>query len=270
MEELSALIAVLFVIGLITLFGHGIWVLLAMIYRALIGESEQPSILSDDNSATRTSHGARCAECGAILRPDDSFCSVCGRGRFGARPMADLAMTERQLDKFLNQGRLDAETHKLVMALVEEERARLIGPVRREREPEPHAPPPAPVEPATQPPPPPVLVETPVPAASEIAAALADSKDVPAVAAETPRQPRRSFTEMLETFMEESSIRWGELVGGLLIIGCSIALVVRIWSEIVARPSLQFSVFIGVLRRFSGLVSTARIVGNCPRRAGAR
>src|SRR5262249_56096124 len=72
------------------------------------------------------------------------------------------------------------------------------------------------------------------------------SDDVPITVAEIPRQPRRSFTEMLGTFMEERSVRWGELVGGLLIIGCSIALVVSLWSEIAARPFLKFSVFIDV------------------------
>ncbi|HEY8461923.1 MAG TPA: hypothetical protein VIM99_16150, partial [Blastocatellia bacterium] len=53
--------------------------------------------------------------------------------------------------------------------------------------------------------------------------------------------------------MEESSIRWGELVGGLLIIGCSIALVVSLWSEIASKPFLKFSVFIGVTTAFFGL-----------------
>src|SRR5262249_44274376 len=53
--------------------------------------------------------------------------------------------------------------------------------------------------------------------------------------------PRRSFGEMLTAFMEERSIRWGELIGGLLIIGCSIALVVSLWSEIASRPLLKFS-----------------------------
>ncbi|MGH9935498.1 MAG: hypothetical protein ACREAM_04575, partial [Blastocatellia bacterium] len=120
------------------------------------------------------------------------------------------------------------------------------------------APPPAPVKPASQKSPP-AFTEQNVSAVeknvvrgalSEVAAA---SKDIPMVAAETPRQPRRSFTEMLETFMEESSIRWGELVGGLLIIGCSMALVVSLWSEIAARPFLKFSVFIGVTTALFGL-----------------
>ena len=39
-----------------------------------------------------------------------------------------------------------------------------------------------------------------------------------------PRPPRKSFSEMLNAFMEESNIRWGEIIGGLLIIGCSTAL----------------------------------------------
>src|SRR5262249_31478497 len=42
-------------------------------------------------------------------------------------------------------------------------------------------------------------------------------------------------------------------VGGLLIIGCSIALVVSLWSEIAARPFLKFSVFIGVTTALFGL-----------------
>ena len=81
----------------------------------------------------------------------------------------------------------------------------------------------------------------------------AASDDLPMTVDEIPRQPRRSFTEMLGTFMEESSVRWGELVGGLLIIGCSIALVVSLWSEIAARPFLKFSVFIGVTTALFGL-----------------
>src|SRR5262249_31200482 len=45
----------------------------------------------------------------------------------------------------------------------------------------------------------------------------------------------------------------GELIGGLLIIGGSVALVVNFWSEIAARPFLQFSVFIGVTSALFGL-----------------
>jgi hypothetical protein len=43
--------------------------------------------------------------------------------------------------------------------------------------------------------------------------------------------------------MEESNIRWGEIVGGLLIIGCSTALVVSLWAQISQIPVLKFLIF---------------------------
>src|SRR5262245_23477232 len=268
MEEI--LIA-LFVIGFITLIGHGIWVLLAMILRAIFSEPKAERAAVDEGSDARTKRKTRCAECGADLLDGDIFCPLCGRDRSSARPMADLAITARQLDKFLRQGRLDAEIHKLIIGLVEEERTRLVAPARSDataprREAEPPAAPPKPVEPAIQQSPP-VLIEqnvfvvendidierTPRNLGEIAAASPAVSKDVPITDAEIPRLPRRSFTEMLETFMEESSVRWGELVGGLLIIGCSIALVVSLWSKIAASTFLKFSVFIGVTTALFGL-----------------
>jgi hypothetical protein len=48
----------------------------------------------------------------------------------------------------------------------------------------------------------------------------------------------RSFSEVLNSFMEESNIRWGEIIGGLLIIGCSTALVVSLWAQISQIPVL--------------------------------
>src|SRR5262245_45487483 len=117
-------ILLLFVIGLITVIGHGIWVLLAKIFRAISGEPEPQSIvdkddIDNDRGAGRAPREGHCAECGAVLIAADSFCSVCGRARFSAGPMADLAMTARQLDKFLKQGQLDAETHNRVMQVIE-------------------------------------------------------------------------------------------------------------------------------------------------------
>jgi hypothetical protein len=252
----------LFALGLITVIGHALWVLLAMIFRAIFGADEQPVLQN------QPVFDARCAECGAGLRLGDDFCSGCGRWQgtqSKAGPVVELALVARLLDRLLNQGKLDSETHRRVMQAVEEERQRLTAPFRQ-----PAAPPPA-----TQP--------VPVEARDEVEPALAQvapaaieqhafavereksdqrvvEPDIPieparpiAAAPEQPAQPRRSFTEMLETFMEESSIRWGELIGGLLIIGCSIALVVSLWSEIASRPLLKFSVFVGVTTALFGL-----------------
>ena len=53
--------------------------------------------------------------------------------------------------------------------------------------------------------------------------------------------------------MEEKNIRWGELVGGLLIVGCSIALVISFWSQIASQPLLKFVLFNGVTAALFGV-----------------
>jgi hypothetical protein len=61
-------------------------------------------------------------------------------------------------------------------------------------------------------------------------------KPVPAA----PAPPRRSWGEMLAGFMEERNILWGELVGGLLIVGCSIALVISLRKTLEDVPYFPF------------------------------
>ncbi|MCY3007999.1 MAG: hypothetical protein NTV29_18745, partial [Planctomycetota bacterium] len=60
------------------------------------------------------------------------------------------------------------------------------------------------------------------------------------------KQPSKTWTELLSTFMEESNIRWGEIIGGLLIVCCSTALVISFWEHIATRTWLKFSVFTGI------------------------
>jgi hypothetical protein len=54
------------------------------------------------------------------------------------------------------------------------------------------------------------------------------------------------ISKLLSAFLEEKNIRWGELIGGLLIICCSIALVISFWAQINERPLFKFSLFNGV------------------------
>ncbi|MFV2065677.1 MAG: hypothetical protein ACC645_01765, partial [Pirellulales bacterium] len=61
-----------------------------------------------------------------------------------------------------------------------------------------------------------------------------------------PRPPRRSLAEVLAAFMEEKNIRWGELVGGMLIVGGSIALVVSLREQLQSIPYFRFFIFSGV------------------------
>ena len=51
---------------------------------------------------------------------------------------------------------------------------------------------------------------------------------------------------LFSRFLEASNIRWGEVVGGLLIVGCSLALVISFWSSIAEQPLLKFGLFNGV------------------------
>ncbi len=57
-----------------------------------------------------------------------------------------------------------------------------------------------------------------------------------------PAPPRR-LASVLSAFMEERNILWGELVGGLLIVGCSIALVLTLWHSLEALPYFPFLLF---------------------------
>jgi hypothetical protein len=70
----------------------------------------------------------------------------------------------------------------------------------------------------------------------------------------TPPPPSsRPFSEVLNSFMEQSNIRWGEIIGGLLIIGCSTALVVSLWAQISEIPVLKFLIFTTVTAVLFGI-----------------
>ena len=58
---------------------------------------------------------------------------------------------------------------------------------------------------------------------------------------------------MLAGFMEERNIRWGELIGGLLIVGPAIALVISFWEQLAANPYLQLSTFVATCSSVFGV-----------------
>jgi hypothetical protein len=227
---------------IITLIGHGIWVAVRAFIRLLLRDSNDEKT---DDGVTR------------LFEP------VAG-------PLNDLAATERQLVRFYRDGKINDETYELLMARIRAERDRVLG------RPTPAPPKPAPVPRPTPPPPAPVQPPPSVVTASVVATdeeiiikpvptfiAPEEPASVPvAPVVRRPVQPppppppprkRRPFSEVLNSFMEESNIRWGEIIGGLLIIGCSTALVVSLWAQISEIPVLKFLIFTTVTAILFGI-----------------
>jgi hypothetical protein len=227
----------------------------------------------------------RCQNCNFQLSADAASCGHCGWHKpvgIVVELLKDLASTERQIQRFHRAGTLDDATYEKLKAQIDQERLNLgsrgggvpaavlsvvdpsLDPTRTQllsvTRPgaEESLPPPTPPSQSTgsfvsahdqivsDGPPsfrPPYEAETPP-------AVEFSEPPQPVV---PPRPPRRTFAEMLTAFMEESNIRWGEIVGGLLIIGCSTALVVSLWSQISQIPVLKFLIFTTVTAVLFGI-----------------
>jgi hypothetical protein len=57
---------------------------------------------------------------------------------------------------------------------------------------------------------------------------------------------------VLAAFMEERNILWGELAGGMLIVGCSIALVITLWRSLEQLPYFPFLIFASITAALFG------------------
>ncbi|HSK62593.1 MAG TPA: hypothetical protein VK893_02090, partial [Pyrinomonadaceae bacterium] len=210
MEIMFVLFVLFLLLAFVVVAGHVTWVGIAMLVRWIFGLDEDPSpppsaahIITEPRTAPHT------------------------------KPRDDLAAFERQLVQFYMDGKVTDEVYELLLARVRAERtphttdirddtdvvvekeevvesvSSVVENAREEPPPRPEPPPPPRPEPRFEPPPP----------------------------------PRRPFSEVLNSFMEQSNIRWGEIIGGLLIIGCSTALVVSLWAQISQIPVLKFLIF---------------------------
>lgn len=277
MDALAVLLFLAFLLLVITLVGHGIWVLLRAIFRF---------VFRDPPAQTANQDVPHCSNCQAEIAVNTTFCARCGaRQRIGVvtELLKDLAATERQLERFHRSGSVETETYQTLKAQIDLERTRLnnrqagTAPPPQAHTPAPSAPiPPEPVDvPSldTGPAKPRSVVPdagddaeestaTPPPF-SEPTWRQPDSQIPPRESAwqsapppeppPPPAEPRRRFSEMLTAFMEQSNIRWGEIIGGLLIIGCSTALVVSLWAQISAIPVLKFLIFTTVTAALFGV-----------------
>src|ERR1044072_3303203 len=210
MELIIALFFLVFFLAIMTVVGHVIWLIIAAVLRWISkGDKEPPP---------PPSRRSRIFDAPPVFESRD-----------------DLAAFERQLVRFYTDGKINDEVYEQLIARFRLERAPktavrrepvqnvVVEPVIQSPVKESTAEPPpktAPPPPRYEPPPP--RPEPPPP---------------------PPRPPRRPFSEVLNSFMEESNIRWGEIIGGLLIIGCSTALVVSLWAQISQIPVLKFLIF---------------------------
>lgn len=225
------LIGILIVLGLLALLVIGFITVLGWVFKS----SSPSESVTFDPPVPASPRLRRCADCAATVEPQDVFCMNCGAPQAAKSnsEQAELLATKRVLLRLLNLRRIDEPSFQQIWQALEAELA----------------PPKETALASTE------LVQAP------LAAPLSETADQPPmlkpeaiqaspVSAPEPRpapKPRRTFTEMLASFMEESSIRWGELIGGLLIVGSSLALVVSLWSEIAERPVLKFGVFMTLI-----------------------
>ena len=219
MELIFILFVLLILLAIMTVVGHVIWV--------IIRESIRWAFDLNTNTDTPPS----------ISYPPPDV---------RTQKLKDLATTERQIVSFYTEGKINDEIYEKLLVRIREERESLTGrPVvkpqpavttvpARQPVPPPLREPPPPPQPRFEPPPPPRVEPPPRPV-------------------EPPPPPRRPFSEVLNSFMEESNIRWGEIVGGLLIIGCSTALVVSLWAQISQIPVFRFLIFTTVTAVLFGI-----------------
>jgi len=244
------LLGAICLVAAVTIIGHAIWTAFAAVMRGFAPPNRQPQA---------------CPECGTAL--DGAPCQVCKWPAPGIRiPDWRLALRglSDQIQRLADAGALDAEARENLFATVERERLRrealeAAAPVARPATAAQPVPEPTPeivaaevIEEASPPlePAPPRLPPPPFRRPME---RVVEPTLQPAPVAAVPPAPRRSWSDLVSAFMEERNMRWGELVGGLLIVCCSIALVVSFWSQIEQRPWLKFSLFGGVTSAIFGV-----------------
>ena len=114
------LIALLVAVSMITVVGHGIWVLLALIVRTL---SNQPQPAANKPQSA-------CLRCGRLLKAEQEHCDRCGQKRAGFKTieLADLEAVDRQLRRLAERGELKPRFAEQLRARVQAYRRKLLQP----------------------------------------------------------------------------------------------------------------------------------------------
>jgi hypothetical protein len=274
-DELLIYLCILaFVLTAVTVVGHALWLLVAALFRGLRRPASPPR-------RTPGPPWDPCARCGLKLPWDVRDCPRCGLDRDSqiAAELADLEAMVRQLERFEKRHLLSCAEIQRLWQVVQERQRRLgmapLGPLSAELatsiSPAPEELPEVlPATPARVPQgpvvePEPILEVLPVQQPSEplqsggrkppephSGGLRPPPREAVPAAPSVIRRPRRSLGELLAGFMEEKNILWGELVGGLLIVGGSVALVISLWNTLQENPYFPFGIFAAVTAALYG------------------
>jgi hypothetical protein len=235
------------VFGIVTLVGHGIWITLAALNHVISGSPTPPGASPEH----------RCPACRATMPAGAMRCHSCG-WRADPQPQTPLRALDglvKQVESLHNLGSLDALSFERLNDALQTE----LGRVRTQIQAAAAAQRQAALERSVQSLAEPETIESanifeavseePEPAGPRQISVPRSAKaeiERPAATVETPPAlPVRTWSQILDGFMEERNLRWGELIGGMLIVCGSIALVISFWSQIAERPFLKFVVFNG-------------------------
>ena len=266
----EVLLAFAILLTVVTLVGHGIWVLVARVV-GTAGHSAGPTSGADSRATT-------CPRCGLPLA--GIRCRTCDwplpTNVAVVRAEVALEALARQVDSLGHAQVLPAAAAQRLADLIAAEQALLPKPVAAPVHAVPVQAAPVEVQAISA-----EVVDEPI--SAELVGSATSPTGPGSVAPPRPRErdfvsqvplaeraeqfrqsqlqppppapvvPRRSWTDWLAAFMEERNIRWGELVGGLLIVCCSIALVISFWSQIAEKPLLKFLLFNGVTAALFGV-----------------
>ena len=249
MQVLCGLVGIFAVVFVIAAVVHLIWTLCRAVF-----------------SGGTTGTPDACPNCAQPNRPNALACTACGFD-LGIRKRPSLSeelkATDRQLRRLAQSGRVSETALREVLAGIEADiSARDLAeprPAAAQFVPGPIAAVEAGATAAELTPlisqPAPVIefaeaVEPPEPLGIPVAAQI----PVTAESAEEPETSEvRGLAGVLQSFMEEKNIRWGELVSGLLIVVSSVGLVISLWATLKeAIPYFPVAVFLAATAAMHG------------------
>ena len=267
MDDLISILFVLFVLlFFLALVVIGLVVLVKWLIGLFTNTKPQSASLNLSKPAQTT---PPCRNCGFSLIVQMKFCGVCGAQRVTLKQeeqLRELEITLQQLERLHETGPPDAPNLRILKIRIQNERERIFFPHGRPGAarqaslfvPQTRT---ADVPPRTD-----FSQTPPIPSATSASVEDAAPRSAPQFGAWAPaadsdqaprrdvaKPPRKPFTDVLAAFMEESNVRWGEIIGGLLIIGCSTALVISLWAQISRVPVIKFLIFTTVTAALFGI-----------------